>query len=487
MWIFSLAFAVSIALLFTSGFTASAGQQLAAVEAPAAPESGTDPLRCTDRASIPAMDQALETKWAPDSTQLAVTRIATSSSRKTITGFEEDPKLDVLDLKTGTITSLGLGNRPQWSQDGVFLSFWRGGYLVVQAGWGVVAKLEATVPEVRWVGQQLIYFQNDKIRVWDLTQDVILSRISRDLMPRYPSDWVDFSADGALFTLTRYYMDGRAERYVGQTGNGQTAPLVSEGTTYTEWAPVGETLLLRSDSTIELRGEGGFKATASVTAFPGRVHGWTADGKLLMGKVTPTVPVGASFDSFAVWDGSQLGSPATLPNLLGSRTFSPDGKYFAGVARNGLYETALEVYRCGAKPDATAQRAETVSRARQSRLDSDPRRFVRPVAGYITQFRQGSHTGIDIAAPFGSIITAADDGVVTFVGWRPSGGRAVCVQHADGVESCYYHSSQAVVSVGQRVARGEPIILIGLTGLTTGPHVHWEVKRNGIIIDPFRY
>jgi murein DD-endopeptidase MepM/ murein hydrolase activator NlpD len=60
----------------------------------------------------------------------------------------------------------------------------------------------------------------------------------------------------------------------------------------------------------------------------------------------------------------------------------------------------------------------------------------------------------------------------------------VCVQHGGGLESCYYHTSAALVSVGEHVDRGQPIALIGMTGLTTGPHVHWEAKLFGRIVDP---
>ncbi|HEX9093470.1 MAG TPA: M23 family metallopeptidase, partial [Coriobacteriia bacterium] len=70
------------------------------------------------------------------------------------------------------------------------------------------------------------------------------------------------------------------------------------------------------------------------------------------------------------------------------------------------------------------------------------------------------------------------------VGWESFGGNGVCVAHGGGLESCYYHTSSALVSVGQRVARGQPIALIGMTGVTTGPHVHWEAKLFGRIVDP---
>ena len=97
---------------------------------------------------------------------------------------------------------------------------------------------------------------------------------------------------------------------------------------------------------------------------------------------------------------------------------------------------------------------------------------------------QAQHTGIDLATPFGSLITADDDGVVTSVEWVNVGGNRVCVQHAARVESCFYHTSLPLVRVGDRVTRGQPVALIGMTGVTTGPHTHWEVKVAGRIVDP---
>jgi murein DD-endopeptidase MepM/ murein hydrolase activator NlpD len=452
------------------------------------PDGGADPLRCVERVAIPTIENAIEASWSPDGTHLAFTRIVASSSRRSVTGYEEDPGVAILDLATGAVRTHGEGTLPQWSASGQYLSFWRKGHLFILHAGKNIAILEVSQPEVRWVGDQLVYFQNDEIRGWTQAADVVISTVSWQYMPRFPRDWTEFSADGQLFTLTRYQMDGAAERYVGETRTGQVAPLTTPGTTYTEWAPAGQTLLVRSAEQVELRGVDGWRAVAPVATFPGTVHGWTPDGKsLLMGGVTPTVPAGPSFDRFAVWDGHAVTGLATLPNLLGSRAFSPDGRYFAGVARSGLYETTLEVYRCGSRITSLPSRADPVARARQQRIDSDSRRFVRPVIGYFSQFLQGTHTGIDIAAPFGSIITADDEGEITYVGWRPVGGRAVCVLHGEGLESCAYHTSQALVRVGQRVERGEPIALIGMTGVTTGPHVHWEVKQGGLIVDPLKH
>ena len=102
-----------------------------------------------------------------------------------------------------------------------------------------------------------------------------------------------------------------------------------------------------------------------------------------------------------------------------------------------------------------------------------------PVGGVITQHFWWGHTGVDIAAPYGTGLAAADDGVVTSTGWVAVGGLSVCMAHAGGLESCYYHMGAVHVSAGQQVSRGQMVGAIGLTGVTTGPHVHWECKYDG--------
>ena len=110
-----------------------------------------------------------------------------------------------------------------------------------------------------------------------------------------------------------------------------------------------------------------------------------------------------------------------------------------------------------------------------------------PVKGVITQYFWWGHTGVDIAAPFGTGIGASDDGIVVATGPVAVGGLRVCVQHSGGLQTCYYHTSAVYVSPGQTVARGQLIAAIGLTGVTTGPHVHWELKVNGVPQDPLAY
>src|SRR6185503_17266118 len=112
---------------------------------------------------------------------------------------------------------------------------------------------------------------------------------------------------------------------------------------------------------------------------------------------SPTVA--PAVDSFVAFDDSAV--VAKLPNLLGVRSFSPDGYFFAGISRTGLYSTQLDVYRCGTVP-ADSARADTAARAGIARIESDPRRFLRPVSGAISQYVQGIHTGIAVSAPFAS-------------------------------------------------------------------------------------
>jgi murein DD-endopeptidase MepM/ murein hydrolase activator NlpD len=110
-----------------------------------------------------------------------------------------------------------------------------------------------------------------------------------------------------------------------------------------------------------------------------------------------------------------------------------------------------------------------------------------PTDGVITQLFRSGHTGIDIAAPFGSRIVASDAGTVTFVGWRGPGGLAVCVHHDWGLETCAYHAATATVEVGERVVAGQQIATVGSTGVSTGAHVHWEARTNGVLVDPLTY
>lgn len=97
------------------------------------------------------------------------------------------------------------------------------------------------------------------------------------------------------------------------------------------------------------------------------------------------------------------------------------------------------------------------------------------------------HTGVDIGAPTGVPIIAVNDGVVTLTTYSTSYGNYVMVDHGGGVVTVYAHGSKILVEEGQEVKKGDPIMLVGSTGWSTGPHLHFEVRINGETYDPLPY
>lgn len=94
------------------------------------------------------------------------------------------------------------------------------------------------------------------------------------------------------------------------------------------------------------------------------------------------------------------------------------------------------------------------------------------------------HGGIDIAVPQGTPVGAAAAGIVKFAGWKGGYGNAVVLQHADGSETLYGHNEKLLVTEGQQVKAGDTISLSGSTGKSTGPHLHFEVRENGQLVNP---
>lgn len=97
------------------------------------------------------------------------------------------------------------------------------------------------------------------------------------------------------------------------------------------------------------------------------------------------------------------------------------------------------------------------------------------------------HQGMDIASPFGSVVKASGDGVVTFAGHRGGLGNEVVVDHGYGLTSVYGHNSALLVQQGERVTRGQTIARVGSSGRSTGPHLHYEVLVNGVPVNPRRF
>ena len=99
-----------------------------------------------------------------------------------------------------------------------------------------------------------------------------------------------------------------------------------------------------------------------------------------------------------------------------------------------------------------------------------------------------NHTGIDFPQPAGTYVGAAGRGTVTFAGWNSGGyGNLMIVRHRLGFETWYAHLSGFAVGTGASVAGGTRIGYVGSTGRSTGPHLHWEVRRGGVPINPLPY
>ena len=120
--------------------------------------------------------------------------------------------------------------------------------------------------------------------------------------------------------------------------------------------------------------------------------------------------------------------------------------------------------------------------------------LIRPISGVITSrfgsresIRSWAHRGLDIAAPTGTPIKAAAAGTVSKAGWNSSYGYMIIIDHGNGVQTVYAHCSQLLASTGKKVSQGQVIAKVGSTGDSTGPHLHLEVRVNGVLYNPQNY
>ena len=107
---------------------------------------------------------------------------------------------------------------------------------------------------------------------------------------------------------------------------------------------------------------------------------------------------------------------------------------------------------------------------------------VSPYAGKVKM-----HEGLDVGAPFGTPIVAPADGVITFAGHKAGFGNFVQIDHGYGIETIYAHAQKVIARNGQKIKRGELIAKVGSTGYSTGPHLHYEVRVNGVAVDPLYF
>lgn len=119
---------------------------------------------------------------------------------------------------------------------------------------------------------------------------------------------------------------------------------------------------------------------------------------------------------------------------------------------------------------------------------------VKPVTGTITSrygavedIRDHTHKGLDIAAPYGTDIVAAADGEVTYSGWMSGYGYLIIITHENNIQTYYGHCSKLYAKVGDEVKAGDKIAAVGSTGNSTGNHLHFEIRKNGVTLNPQKY
>jgi murein DD-endopeptidase MepM/ murein hydrolase activator NlpD len=115
-------------------------------------------------------------------------------------------------------------------------------------------------------------------------------------------------------------------------------------------------------------------------------------------------------------------------------------------------------------------------------------RLVWPTSGSITQGYKPFHRALDIAAWTGAQVKASDSGFVVAAGWSDAGyGNYIVIDHRNGFQSLYGHLSRILVNAGDSVGKGSVIGLMGTSGRSTGPHLHFEVRQRGVQQNPFGY
>jgi len=128
------------------------------------------------------------------------------------------------------------------------------------------------------------------------------------------------------------------------------------------------------------------------------------------------------------------------------------------------------------------------------RLLSDRLPTLAPLKGFISQrffddpiLPERSHRGVDIAGRLGAPIVAATHGRVVFEGWTPYYGNCLMIIHGDGYQTFYGHCQVNLKKAGDEVLRGEPIALVGTTGHSSAPHLHYEIWKDGVSVDPLKF
>lgn len=160
-----------------------------------------------------------------------------------------------------------------------------------------------------------------------------------------------------------------------------------------------------------------------------------------------------------------------------------------------VQETLSWLQREAGTEEQSLHDLESVVQNKQARWDATP--SIWPVKGWVTSGfgkrvspftgQVSMHEGLDIGAPFNTPVLAPASGRVVTTGFDPRMGNVISVDHGFGIETQYGHLAKILVKNGQKVKRGDIIALVGSTGLSTGPHLHYLIKSNNHPVDPQRY
>lgn len=241
----------------------------------------------------------------------------------------------------------------------------------------------------------------------------------------------------------------------------------------------------------------------------------TADGLALTSQTDPERELQSHIDALASRVG-QMQAEVLRVNALGQRLAemagldsdefdfespAPAGGPSDAVLRpNRVDEVAQDLAKVLAELDDRKRKLvllETLIMERDLKSHSIPEGWPLRTGGAVTSSfgyrrhpitgRRSMHKGIDIAAKRGSEIVAMADGLVIFSGRKSGYGNIVEIRHPNGLETRYAHNQRNLVSEGDLVRKGQTIARLGSTGRSTGPHVHFEVRKNGEAVNPMRY
>ena len=225
---------------------------------------------------------------------------------------------------------------------------------------------------------------------------------------------------------------------------------------------------------------------AAASAGPLRIRGRVGDGLYWSLRAAGASPqVAAQYLSALATeiDVGDVSPSASFDMVLGAGA----NLLYAGLGRAGERELQLVKWNANG-------RSEWIDAANADRPQQQSSGMMLPVNGHITSYFGNRfhpilhftrfHAGLDIGASWGSPIVAAADGQVAAAGWAGGYGREVRLVHAGGLMSLYGHMSEIVAQPGSYVHAGQLIGYVGSSGLSTGPHVHFEVRQNGTPVNP---